>query len=241
MGLKLKCGIVDDEQHAIDLLKYHLAKVNYLELVFETTNPVKAFELLQSQSVNLLFLDIQMTELSGLEMLKLIEGKCEVVLTTAYAEYALESYEYGVIDYLLKPITFNRFLKALQKVKNADANEVLNPLNGALPAKEFFVKSGARNNLVKIYLDTVLYIESQGNYVFFNCEKEVIKTQLPLKRIEAELATDQFMRIHQSYIVAQKHIHKLEGNCIIINDKSLPIGDKYRENVKDRVLRKTLI
>lgn len=241
MVKKLKCGIVDDEQHAIDLLKYHVEKVEFLALVFETTKPINAFEILQRESIDLLFLDIQMAELNGLDLLKLIQGKCKVILTTAYSEYALESYEYGVIDYLLKPITFNRFLKAVQKIQLPVLDKRAPTLVDDGVKKAFFVKSGARNTLVKIDLEALIYIESQGNYVYFHFEKEKIRTQLTLKKVEAELANAPFLRIHQSYIVAPKHIKMLEGNCIVINGKSLPIGEKYKEDVKRNILDKTLL
>ncbi len=240
MGGKIRCVIVDDEQHAIDLLKYHLAKVDFLELLFETRNPLHAFEFLKRNTVDLLFLDIQMNELNGLELLKLIDNSCKVILTTAYAEHALESYEYGVVDYLLKPITFGRFLKAVQKIELKPTDEVPAGKETTLAQGAFFVKSGARNMLVRVDLEELLYVESQGNYVFFHLEKEKIRSLITLKRVEEELADHPFIRIHQSFLVARRHIRVIDGNGLVINGKSLPIGEKYREAVKRDLLNRTI-
>jgi two-component system, LytTR family, response regulator len=240
MVKKIKCAIVDDEQHALDLLKYHIQKVESLELAFENTQPIKAFEYIQNQAIDLLFLDIQMAELNGLDLLKLINGKCKVILTTAYSEHALESYEYEVVDYLLKPITFNRFLQAVQKAQNFFQNHAL--VNAPISElnKDFFVKSGQRNALVKIDLETLQYIESQGNYVYFHFANECIKTQLALKKVEAELQGLPFVRIHQSFIIAKNRIDKLEGNSLFVGSKVLPIGDKYRADLKSIILDKSI-
>ncbi len=241
MVKRIRCAIVDDEQHAIDLLKIHLAKLDFLELTFETTQPLKALELLKNNSIDLLFLDIQMAELNGLDLLKIINGKCKVILTTAYSEHALESYEYGVLDYLLKPITFNRFLLAVQKLSNNNSEAAVFIESPKTVVKDFFVKSGIRNAVVKIDLDNLIYIESQGNYVHFHFEKETIRTQLTLKKVEEELANLPFIRIHQSFIVAIKDIKGLEGNMLMVHNKSLPLGDKYREGIRKMIQEKTML
>jgi two-component system, LytTR family, response regulator len=236
----IHCAIIDDEQHAIELLKIHIAKLAYMEVVFDTTQALKGLELLQNQSVDLLFLDIQMAELNGLDLLKIINGKCKVILTTAYSEYALESYEYGVLDYLLKPITFSRFLLAIQKYIDYFP-EITTPIQTVnLDKKDFFVKSGNRNALVKIDLEKLIYIESQGNYVFFYFEKESIRSQLTLKKVEEELGYLPFVRIHQSFIVATKNIQGLEGNQLMVFGKLLPIGDKYREQIRAMIQNRIL-
>ncbi len=152
-----------------DMLKNNLARFRFTRINRrKLLNLLKALELLKNSSIDLLFLDIQMAELNGLDLLKIINGKCKVILTTAYSEHALESYEYGVLDYLLKPITFNRFLLAVQKLSNNNSEAAVFIESPKTVVKDFFVKSGIRNAVVKIDLDNLIYIESQGNYVHFS-------------------------------------------------------------------------
>lgn len=237
MGRKLKCIIVDDEQHAIDLLRMHLSKVSTAELVFSTTKPVEALEYLQSHSLDLIFLDIQMPDLNGMDFLRLLGGKSQVILTTAYREHALDSYEFAVLDYLLKPITFERFLKALQKATLESQSSVE---ESGSEEDHFFVKTGIRNKVEKISFSDIQYIESQGNYAIFHLNNSSIKTLASLKSIEEKLPANVFTRIHHSFIIAQKLLQGLEGNTVITPQRSFPVGEKYRSKLLDYIAKKTL-
>lgn len=229
----IKCVIIDDEQHAIDVLQMHISKMPLLELQLATTNPIEAFQYVQQHKVDLIFLDIQMPELNGLQFLKLLNGKTQVILTTAYSEHALEGYEFDVVDYLLKPVLFDRFLKAVQKViRQKPAEETEAKKEADPPEKEFlFVKTGVRNKVVKIMLSDILYVESKGNYVLFMTESEQIMTLLSLKDLENELPKSRFIRIHNSYIVSIHYITALEGNQVQVRKTMLPIGETYKKPV----------
>lgn len=238
----IKCIIVDDEQHAIDVLKLHISKVPLLDLIFTTTQPLEAFQYLQNEKVDLIFLDIQMPELNGLQFLKLLHLKTKVILTTAYREHALEGFEHEVTDYLLKPVLFDRFLKAVQKViAAARVQEQGHPSSPVQPAKEFlFVKTGIRNRIQKIAIREIEYIESKGNYIIFTLPNEKVITLLSLKEMEAELPASEFIRIHHSYIVALNKISSLEGNSIQLGKHQLPIGDTYKKNILDLLHHHTI-
>lgn len=226
----LKCIIVDDEQHAIDILIAHIAKVPPLEIKLATTNPVEAYTYIQTNDIDLIFLDIQMPELTGLQFLSLLNKKTKVILTTAYREHALDGYEHNVADYLLKPVLFPRFLKAVSRIINTES-ETAPTLK---PEKEFiFVKTGTRNKVVKVDFEKILYVESMGNYVNFVLEDSKLTILMTLKEVEKELPKNQFIRIHQSYVVARKNILGREGNQILIHNRNLPIGEKYKKNVHD--------
>lgn len=231
----IKCVIIDDEQHAIDVLKVHISKVPLLKVAFATTNPVKAFQYIQQNEADLIFLDIQMPELNGIQFLELLNGKVKVILTTAYREHALDGFEYGVIDYLLKPVLFDRFLKAIQKAINRNGNKETENLELQRPSqseKEFlFVKTGVRNKIVKVLIKDIQYIESKGNYVTFIMPTDKVLTLLSLKELENELPKRSFIRIHNSYIVALNKISAVEGNQIQVGNRQLPIGNTYKKSV----------
>jgi len=231
----IKCVIIDDEKHAIDVLTVHISKVPLLKIAFATTNPVEAFQYIQQNDTDLIFLDIQMPELSGIQFLELLNGRIKIILTTAYREHALEGFEYGVIDYLLKPVLFDRFLKAIQKVINRNGNKETENLELQRPSqseKEFlFVKTGVRNKIVKVLIKDIQYIESKGNYVTFIMPTDKVLTLLSLKELENELPKRSFIRIHNSYIVAVNKISAVEGNQIQVGKYQIPIGDTYKRSV----------
>jgi DNA-binding LytR/AlgR family response regulator len=216
---------VDDEQHAIDILKSHIEKVASLELILATTDSVEAFHFVQKNEVDLIFLDIEMSDLSGLDFLRLLKEKSKVILTTAYREHALDGFEYNVIDYLLKPVLLPRFLKAVNRMLNSDIqkDEAVNDF--------IFVKTGIRNKVVKVEFNKIIYIESMGNYVHFVLKNNKISCLMPLKEVDKMLPVNQFMRIHQSFIVRKQHIIGREGNQIILENIMLPIGESYKKQV----------
>lgn len=227
---------MDDEQHAIDVLTAHASKVPQLEIMLSTTNPIEAYDYLKTNPIDLIFLDIQMAELTGLQLLNLINGKIKVILTTAYPEHALDGYEYSVTDFLLKPILFPRFFKAVSRLTEGTIESDTKPTT----EKGFiFVKTGVRNKVMKVEFDKIVYVESMGNYVHFILSDSKITTLMTLKDVEAKLPANEFIRIHQSYLVAIKFIYGKEGNQLMISDKALPIGDTYKSKVLEFISRNT--
>lgn len=221
----LKCCILDDEPLAIKLLSGYVAKTPVLELTLATTDPFKALATVQSGEVDLILLDIQMPELTGIQFMKIIDNKCGVILTTAYKDYALQGFEFDVIDYLLKPISFEKFHAAIQKATQR--------LNTQLPPKEYnhylFVKSEHR--LIKVNFDEIFYFESFRDYITIHTTSDKIMTLQSLRSFEETLPSDKFLRIHKSHLIAIDKISAIENNRILINNTFLPIGEVYRDHV----------
>lgn len=229
----IRCMIVDDKPLAIDVLKHYVSKVPSMTLTFCTTNPLEALNKVMEREVDLVFLDVQMPELSGLQFMKIVKGKCLVVLTTAYAEYALEGYENDAVDYLLKPVSFERFYKSVEKVQLmldglAGANNA-----GALPvmrekeAVHIFVKTEYR--LVRVDVAEILYIEGLQNYVVIYTTTGKITSLQTMKKMEEQLPASQFIRIHKSFIVAINKISSIERNRVSIGERTIAVGEVYRE------------
>lgn len=229
----IRCVIVDDEQHAIEVLKAHISRVPGIQLDFETTNPILGLQYARQHACDLIFLDIQMPEVNGLQFLSLLQGKSKVILTTAYREHALEGYEHNITDYLLKPVLFERFLKAIQKIMDGQPEQKPIPVYPPAPKEFLFVKTGIRNKIVKVELSKVRYIESQGNYISFVMDAEKITTLLTLKEIEQQLPESLFIRIHQSFVVGTSAVTSIEGNTAILSMIKLPIGETYKKTVTD--------
>jgi DNA-binding LytR/AlgR family response regulator len=227
--------IVDDEPLARSLLKDYVSKVPSLNLLEVCSSPIAAMEIVQKQNVDLLFLDIQMPEITGLSLLKILKKKPMVVLTTAYSEYALESYELDVVDYLLKPITFSRFLQAVDKVTSritATVTQVEKVIpNASQPF--IFVKDGTK--LVKVMWADILYIEGLKDYVTIHTKQQKIVSLQRLKLLEEQLPSDQFIRINNSYIVSLHAIDSVHKNEVNIGNAALPISDSYKKSFKDYI------
>jgi len=226
----ISCLIVDDEQSAIDILRTFVEKTPFLSLVGSMTNPLEALSLLQSQSVDLLFLDIHMPQLSGLDLLRVLKVQTRVILTTAYSEFAVESFELDALDYLLKPIAFERFLKAAQKALN-NSLEVSPRWQPEEKTDDYiFVKTESKGKMTKINFADILYVEGQKNYVSINTKEESIVTLLNIKDLEERLPARQFMRVHKSYIVSLDKIGAIDGNQILFKNMKayVPLGETYR-------------
>jgi len=230
----IRCLVVDDEPLALDILTDYIAKVPFLELVKATTSAIEALGLVQQDHIDLVFLDVQMPELTGIQFLKIINGKSNVILTTAYPQYALEGYELDVMDYLLKPIAFDRFYKAVQKVMQQNspapatvATPVPEPVSNHQTHDFIFVKT--EHKIQKIYLDEILYIEGLKDYISIFTKEERIITLQNMKKMEEALPSPPFIRVHKSYIVALDKIDSIERSRIQIEDKVIPIGDTYRD------------
>jgi DNA-binding LytR/AlgR family response regulator len=233
----INCLIVDDEELARNLLENYINRLPHLQIVGKCADPLEAMQVLQEKTVDLMFLDIQMPELTGVEFLKILTQKPLVIFTTAYKEYALEGYELDIVDYLLKPFRFKRFLQAVNKagktLKNEKTEEVNTP---SIPQKKItekpyiLVKSDFK--IFRILYDDILYIESMKEYVAYHTTTNKRTLSLgSLKKLEIDLPSDKFMRIHKSYIVANAKVSALEGNQVHIGTIKLPIGTSYREKV----------
>lgn len=230
------CLIVEDEPLARNLLSEYVKKVPFLKLVQACSSPMEALEVLQANPVDILFLDIQMPEITGITFLKILQHKPLVILTTAYSEYALESYELDVVDYLLKPITFDRFLKAVDKASQrlktgVPATSAEKPTDQVQPF--VFVKDGTK--LVKINLDDILYVEGLKDYVTIHTKTQKVVSLQRLKSLETQLPTDRFVRIHHSYIVAIKAIDIVHKGEVQIGNTMIPISDTYRKAFKELI------
>jgi two-component system LytT family response regulator len=234
----IRCLIVDDEPLALHILEDYISKIPFLQLVKATTNPIEALTIVQEKGADLVFLDVQMPELSGIQFLRISNGKAKVILTTAYPQYALEGYELDVIDYLLKPIAFDRFFKAVQK-----AQTILQPAPAVGPASTqaepaqqprqdflsdfIFVKT--EHKIQKVYLNDILFIEGLKDYISIFTPAERIITLQNMKKMEDALPAKYFIRVHKSYIVSVNKIDSIERSRIFIADKIIPVGDTYRE------------
>lgn len=233
--MSISCLIVDDEPLARSLLTDYVKKVPYLNLLDASSSPLTAIEILRSTPVDLLFLDIQMPEITGISLLKALQKKPLVILTTAYSEYALEGYELDVIDYLLKPITFERFLRAVEKVNQRLTTPTPAPIVKNIPevtAQPFvFVKDGTK--LVKVRWEDILYVEGLKDYVTIHTRTQKIVTLQRLKSLEEQLPPDKFIRIHHSYIVAVDAIDVIHKGEVQIGTVTIPVSDTYRKAFKD--------
>ncbi|MBN8642505.1 MAG: response regulator transcription factor [Flavobacteriales bacterium] len=224
--MKIKCLIVDDEPLAIRLIEKHIAKIDALEVVATCNTALKAFELLNSQSIDLLFLDIKMPNITGIEFLKNLKNPPKTILTTAYRDYALEGYDLGVVDYLLKPITFERFFKAVNRIVETTKNDV--KTNESVSNEFILVKSGIKNH--KININDILYIESLKDYIKINTiDGKSVTSKYKISDIEAELEGNCFLRIHRSFIINSSKINAFTTNEIEINGFEIPIGASYKE------------
>ena len=231
--MNIQCVIVDDEPLARNLLKEYVQKVPYLNLVRTCANALEAMDALHQSPVDLLFLDIQMPDITGINLLKSLQKKPLVILTTAYSEYAVESYELDVVDYLLKPITLERFLQAVDKASQRLSTQppVMLEQKSVHESSFMFVKDGTR--LVKVWLNEILYIEGLKDYVTIHTREQKITTLQRLKSLEEQLPPDKFVRIHNSYIVSVPVIDVIHRNEVQIGKTLLPISDTYRKAFRD--------
>ena len=238
----INCIIVDDEQHAIDILVHYVNQTPHLNLAGTTTNPIEALQMVSSQKIDLVFLDIQMPELSGMDFIKAINGKTKVILTTAYSEFALQSYELDVIDYLLKPVRLPRFLNAVQKaVKEITEFESASPLQTE-GGDYIFVKTESKGKLLKINLDDIDYIEGMKNYVAFYRAGQKTLVYTSMKEIEERLPHKQFIRVHKSFIIPIARITGIEGNLLRLQNISaeIMIGDSYKADLMEIIRNKMI-
>lgn len=225
----MNCLIVDDELLAQDVLEHYVSKIDSLTLIGKCRNAIEAFSALNRSDIDLIFLDIKMPEINGLDFIKALKNPPRIILTTAFSEYALDGYDLDVVDYLLKPVSFERFLKAVNKVQQSMAEPSSERIN-AMPADDgFFVKSDRK--LIKINPSDILYIESQKNYLVIYTLHQKVMTYSTLNNMESELKSySHLIRIHKSFMVNKNFITQLDNNIVLLqNNVSIPLGASYRE------------
>lgn len=229
----IRCVAVDDEPLALSLIESYILKTPALELVGSYTNAFDALNMLQTEQVDLLFIDIQMPEITGIEIAESIDTfKTKVVFTTAFDSYALDGFRVDAVDYLLKPVSYPNFLRSVKKVQRIMTNTADNPAEGTLVVK-------ANYRLMKIGYNDILYLESLRDYVSIKLENGTeIKTISTMKGLESVIASPPFYRVHRSFIVNLTKVNVLERNCIVFGKKLIPISEAYRENILKKIAMK---
>ena len=229
--MKIRCLIVDDEPLAQRVIEKYAQDISFLEVVAKCNQAVDAIEILQRETVDVIFLDINMPKLSGIDFLKTMKNMPLVIITTAYAEYALEGYELDVVDYLMKPFAFDRFVKAVHKAQNALATRTmpreLGVSTGQQPEEHYiFIKSGKKT--FKVNLDDLLYVEALGDYVKIYTSEKMIVSYQSMKHLESVLPPSRYPRIHKSFLISLSKVELIEGNQVRIGGKFIPIGSNYK-------------
>ncbi len=231
--MKTKCLIVDDEPLARDLMRSHISKLENFQIVAECGDAMKALQELHKNPVDLMFMDIQMPQITGIEFLKTLKNPPRVIITTAYREYALDGFELDVVDYLLKPITFERFLKSVNKYYQANLDEGpgMAPAYSATQNDEAFIYVKENKKVMKVHLSEILYIEGLSEYVQIYTDSRKIITKCSMNHMEEKLPEEGFMRIHKSFIVSLSKIEAFTSSSIDVPGKELPIGRSYKNSV----------
>ena len=239
MSEKIKCLVVDDEKLARTLLERYIDKLPNLELVAQCKDPFEALEVLEKNTIDLIFLDIQMPELTGIELLKTLQYKPLVIFTTAYQEYALEGYQLDIVDYLLKPFRFDRFVQAVHKaarrLHHTASNEAGSQAGPEAGDTRQFLLLRSNHKVHKVFLDEIMYIQSMKEYVAYILPDKRILTLQALKQLEQDLPADQFIRIHKSYIVPRNKVTAMDGQFVYIGKEKLPIGGNYKEKIQNLI------
>lgn len=222
----LRCLLIDDEAPALRLLQSYVQKVPFLETAASTTNPIEALTYLEREFFDIVLLDIQMPTITGIQLSKLLPSETAVIFTTAYPQFAIESYELNATDYLLKPFEFERFYQAVLKVKTPARSKM-----AVQDTRRIFVKTDGKNNFEQVNIQDIHYIESLKNYVAIGLEQHQIITYNTLKHYEQQLPNNQFIKVHKSYIVSMAHIAKTDSQTVYLqNGKNFPIGDTYKKH-----------
>lgn len=234
--MKTKCLVIDDEPLARDLMRSHIEKLENFEICAECGDAMKALQELHNHKVDLMFMDIQMPQITGLEFLKTLKNPPKVIITTAYREYALEGFELDVVDYLLKPITFERFLKSVNKYYQATQDDVKasQPISvNSGKSEEAFIYVKENKKVVKVHLSDILYVEGLSEYVQIYTPSKKIITKTSMTNMSEKLPDDNFVRIHKSFIVSLSKVEAFTSSSIEVPGKELPIGRSYKNSVLD--------
>ena len=237
MSSKIRCLIIDDEPLAQRVIEKYAEDIPNIEIVCKCNNAFEAMQVLNEKEIDLIFLDINMPKLSGINFLKTLKNPPLTVITSAYSDYAIEGFELDVLDFLKKPFSFERFLKALhkaqEKFKESHKETIVYEMVTSRNAEDafIFVKSNKKN--IKINISDLYYIEALGDYIKIHTEDKMIVTYQSMKKIESLLPSSQFIRIHKSYIVAINKIKSIEGNMVEIKNEKLPIGNNYKQEFQN--------
>ena len=241
--MKLKCIAIDDEPLALDIIVEYCHKFSFLELIKTFDNAMDVIEFLNTTSIDLMFLDIQMEGLTGMQLLNVLNNRPKVIMTTAYEKYALQGYELDVSDYLLKPISLERFTKAVNKVyenilleKGMNQHQTATTTNSTATGNYVFIKADGK--LVKVAFDDILYVEGQGDYLALVTTKGKLMTLQNFATLMQSLPYPDFIRVHKSYIIPFDKIEKFEKNRVYIKDKVIPVSDTYRNEFLILIRRK---
>ena len=226
----MNCIVIDDDLLSRNLAETYIMKVDFLNILQSFSDPISALSFLSKNNVDLIFLDIEMPEMNGMKFIETIQQKMpQIILTTSHTEFAIQAFEYNVTDYLVKPLDYSRFYKAIMKAKNIFDNQVLHHIND----DSVFVKKGT--SIIRILKSAILWVEALGDYVVLNTGNERIVVYTTMKEMERKLSPNDYMRVHRSYIVRIDKIDTVEDNTISYNEKIIPIGKSYRENVFKRL------
>lgn len=233
--MKIRCLLVDDEPIAQDVLESYIERIEVLEMVGKCRSAIEAFTFLQDQRIDLIFLDIQMPQLTGFDFLKTLVNSPKIIITTAYREYAVDSYEFEVLDYLVKPIPFERFMKAIGKITQLKAQENDLAAKDLITQEEPFIFVKEDRKWMRIYLHDIIYLESQRDYVQIVTSDRKIKTRHTLQYFEELLPIKHFVRIHRSFIIAVSKVQAVSDNRIEAGGMELTIGGNYKQAILDRL------
>ena len=236
----MNCIAVDDEPLALKLLQDNISKVPFIKLVAACNDAFEAMKALQENKIDLVFIDIQMPGLTGLQFIKSLENKPLVIFITAYKQFALESYDLSVVDYLVKPVPLDRFIKACNRAKELYELKVIKQHNAVQSSVEYFFLN-VDYGQVKVMFEDIVWIEGLGDYIKINLKstKKALIIRTSLKAIELQLAPNKFIRIHKSYLVAVAEITAIRKNSIFIKEMELPVGETFRDTI-DKLIRKEL-
>jgi DNA-binding LytR/AlgR family response regulator len=237
--MKLKCVIIDDEPIARKVMQEFIEEIDFLELTGQAENPLKAMSLLNDNDVDVIFLDINMPKINGLDFLKNSKTQAMIIMTTAYAEYAVESYGLDVLDYLVKPIAFERFLKACNKAKEIEKVRKTALLKADKKDDHFFIK--CNNQIEKVFYDDLIYAEAMLNYVMLYTNLKKMMVYITIKNLEEQLPAEIFIKVHKSFIVNINKVKSIEGSILNIGNEKITISQNLREKVITEIVKDKMI
>ena len=237
--MKLKCIIIDDEPIARKVLQEFIEEIDYLELLGQAENPLKAMSLLNENDIDIVFLDINMPKINGIDFLKNSRLNAKIIMTTAYAEYAVEAYGLDVLDYLVKPIAFERFLKACNKAKEAGKVIATTPDQASTANDHFFIK--CNNQIEKVFYDDLVYAEAMLNYVMLYTNSKKMMVYVTIKSLEEQLPSSIFLKVHKSFIVNINKVKSIEGNILDIGNEKITISQSLQQKVISEIVKDKMI
>lgn len=236
----IKCVIIDDEQPAINVLKSYIARISHLKLVGTATNPVVGIELIKNNNADVVFLDIQMDEMTGIEVMSQLDESVQVIFSTAYSEFAVKSYDLNAVDYLMKPVGFPRFLRAVKKIRSVDSLSINLPETNNIPNDYIFVKTETKGKMIRVDLADIDFIEARNNYLAIHRDKQITTVYSTMQDFENILPHSNFMRIHKSFIIAVDKVALIEKNYVVLKNRTdqIPFSKTYKHDFLKSVQNK---